>query len=185
MRVPSRYSYILDRLAPRTIREAAALYGTLEKAGSGNNPVILGWADELEKEIGPYFRQYTADSIPWCGLFVGVVCHRSGWTDQMPKTPLWAKSWAAFGQESPRPSLGDVMVFTRNGGGHVAFYVGEDSSNWHILGGNQSDQVSIARRPKSGGLFACRRPKWRLAEPLSVKPIMLTASGPVSIGKEA
>jgi uncharacterized protein (TIGR02594 family) len=183
--LPSRYAYLLDPGVPSVIREAVKLYGTLEKAGSGNNPVILGWADELEKEIGPYFRQYTADSIPWCGLFVGIVCYRAGWLDQMPKTPLWAKSWGEFGQKSERPSLGDVMVFTRNGGGHVALYVGEDSSNWHILGGNQSDQVSIARRPKSGGLFACRRPKWRVSEPESVKPIRLTSSGPVVVGKEA
>jgi uncharacterized protein (TIGR02594 family) len=182
--IPSRYSYLLDPGVPRIIHEAVELYGTLENTGSGNNPVILGWADELEASIGSYFRQYTADAIPWCGLFAAIVCHRAGWTDQLPKTPLWAQSWATFGDKSPRPSLGDVMVFKRQGGGHVAFYVGEDANSWHILGGNQSDMVNISRRAKSQGVFACRRPNWRVAEPASVRPIKVSASGPIG-GSEA
>jgi hypothetical protein len=40
------------------------------------------------------------------------------------------------------------MVFKRAGGGHVGFYVGEDKDAYHILGGNQSDMVSVARVAK-------------------------------------
>lgn len=40
------------------------------------------------------------------------------------------------------------MVFWRNspqsGLGHVGFYAGEDKSAYRILGGNQSDEVSLA-----------------------------------------
>lgn len=44
--------------------------------------------------------------------------------------------------------LGDVLVFPRGAGGHVAFYVGEDSRHFHILGGNQDNQVSIILKAK-------------------------------------
>jgi hypothetical protein len=37
-----------------------------------------------------------------------------------------------------------VAVFGRDGGGHVGFVVGESAAHLHILGGNQSNSVSIA-----------------------------------------
>lgn len=35
--------------------------------------------------------------------------------------------------------LGDIWTLSRNGGGHVGFYVSEETSCLHVLGGNQSD----------------------------------------------
>lgn len=43
------------------------------------------------------------------------------------------------------PELGCIVVFTRQGGGHVGFAVGRDKfGNLLILGGNQSDAMTIA-----------------------------------------
>ena len=177
--LPSKYSYVGAADAPSLIKAAVPLYGTLETPGSGNNKVILGWAKEVEKALGVAHLGYTADSIPWCGLFVGVVATRAGWADQMPKIPLWAQSWLEFGAKADKPSFGDILVFGRDGGGHVGFYVGEDAGYYHVLGGNQSDAVTITRIAKSR-LLGARRPKWRVAQPASVRKITLGASGPVS-----
>ena len=40
------------------------------------------------------------------------------------------------------------MVFTRAGRGHVGLYLGEDATHFHILGGNQTNNVSITRIAK-------------------------------------
>jgi hypothetical protein len=48
-------------------------------------------------------------------------------------------------RQAPAAALGDVLAFVRNGGGHVGLYVDEDASAYHVLGGNQSDRVSITR----------------------------------------
>ena len=49
------------------------------------------------------------------------------------------------------------MTFKRPGGGHVGFYVGEDSTAYHVLSGNQFDKVGITRIDKSR-LVAIRWP---------------------------
>ena len=45
----------------------------------------------------------------------------------------------------PEPAYGCIVTFTRDGGGHVGFVVGKDKhGNLMVLGGNQSNMVSIA-----------------------------------------
>lgn len=172
-KLPNKYSYLLAADMPLTIRKAMELYGTLETAGTANNPVIIAWAKEVGQDVA---NVYKADSIPWCGLFAAVVAKRAG--KAVVKSPLWALSWSNFGQEVLNPGLGDVLVFTRNGGGHVGFYVGEDATCYHVLGGNQSDSVNIARINKAR-LYTARRPSYKLA-PSTVKAVALHASGAVS-----
>lgn len=129
---------------PLWLHHARQLLGTTEAAGTANNPAILDWA---RQEGGWIERFYTADSIPWCGLFVGHCLLEAGIGG--PKNPLSALAWADWGEPVPfqEREAGCVLVFTRQGGGHVGFYVGEDAdgSALHVLGGNQSDAVSIAR----------------------------------------
>ena len=74
--------------------------------------------------------------------------------------------------------LGDVLVFSRNGGGHVGFYVGEDTTHYHVLGGNQSDSVNIARIAKNR-LFGIRRAEYN-NKPKGVIKVILDADGAVS-----
>ncbi len=122
-------------------QEARRLLGTREKPGVGNNPTILDWATDLG------LRDYTADEIPWCGLFVGHCISATLDTEPTPAHLLGARSWERFGIPT-EPTPGAVMVFWRkspqSGLGHVGFYAGEDDSAFRILGGNQSDTVSIA-----------------------------------------
>ncbi len=167
--LPSQYAWLNTiGTLPRTITEAAALYGVHEIAGPANSPTIMAWAAEVGLKA-----TYTADAIPWCGLFAALVCKRAG--KQIPEGPLWALNWAHFGVRAGQPELGDVLVFVRPGGGHVGFYVGEDSTAYHVLGGNTSDAVSIARLDKHR-LHAVRQPIYT-NKPATVRPFILNAGG--------
>ncbi len=171
MPITCPYTWLTKEPGPRMIVEALKLFGTIEGAGSKDNPTILAWA----KAVG-LGKVYSHDSIPWCGLFMAVVATRAG--KQIGDSPLWALSWADFGVASPTPMLGDVLTFKRDGGGHVTLYVGEDSTTFHCLGGNQSDKVCITRIAKSR-LYRARRPIYNL-QPANVRKITLAASGKIS-----
>jgi peptidoglycan hydrolase-like protein with peptidoglycan-binding domain len=62
--------------------------------------------------------------------------------------PYWARNWLKFG-EPVDMVLGAVCVFSRGSGGHVGFVAGHDTTYLHVLGGNQSNRVSIAKLAKS------------------------------------
>lgn len=175
MIIQNKYKWLHALALPRTIVEGIKLYGTLEVAGNGNNPTILKWAKELGGWEANY---YTKDSIPWCGLFAAIVAKRAG--KNVVKNYLRALSWSSFGTliNKAEVGLGDVLIFTRNGGGHVGFYIAEDKTHYHVLGGNQSDRVNITRIAKSR-LYSCNRPKYNL-KPRSVKKYWMNAIGPVS-----
>lgn len=127
-------------------REAQRLIGVKETPGAGNTATILGWAKGLGGFVASYFK---ADSIPWCGLFVGHVVATTLPAEALPANPLGARNWATFGRKLEVPATGAILVFSRTGGGHVGFYAGEDADAYHVLGGNQSDAVTIARVAKS------------------------------------
>jgi uncharacterized protein (TIGR02594 family) len=120
--------------------EAENLMGTREVAGTGSNRVILDWADNLD-------LHYPGDDVPWCGLFVGHCVASSLPEEVLPPNPLGARQWGAFG-EPTQPRRGAVLVFWResknSGKGHVGFYTAESATAYRILGGNQSNQVSLA-----------------------------------------
>lgn len=170
--LPEHYEWILSEPGPKMIVEAMKLFGTFERPGVYNNPEIMSWAKELGLE-----NQYSGDDVPWCGLFMGVVAKRAG--KDIPPSPLWALSWTKFGTESKQAMLGDVLVFRRNGGGHVTLYVGEDEVAYHCLGGNQSDRVCITRIGKER-LYAIRRPQYKIAQPANVRKILLSPTGVMS-----
>ena len=173
--IPPAYLWLLaQQPLPRMVAEALKLFGTVETPGRADNPIIMGWAAEIGVT-----RTYSGDEVPWCGLFMGVVAKRAG--KILPPTPLWARDWLNFGRklrDGEYASLGDVLVFGRNGGGHVGLYVGEDDGAFHVLGGNQSDRVCVTRIAK-GRLLGVRRPIYQL-QPATVQPHRLAASGVLS-----
>lgn len=159
-KLPAKYAYLMNDDMPLMVREAAKLVGTIELPGPANNPDIVKWADEVEDAMStPYTRWaadwYNADSIPWCGLFVALVCVRSNpnkLANRMPVNKyLSALEWRNFGVKVAGPQdavVGDIAVKTRKGGGHVAIIVGFTKiaghvTKLHCLGGNQGDRVSI------------------------------------------
>ena len=89
---------------------------------------------------------------PWCGDFVET-CIRMALPDEpllgaLGTNPYWARNWLLFGQVV-QPITGAVLIFERGSGGHVGFAVGQDDTTFFVLGGNQSDAVTVARIAKS------------------------------------
>ena len=125
---------------PAWLTEAERLKGVSEVPGPESNPAIMDWA---EAQGGWVERFYKGDDVPWCGLFVAQCLLRAGIGG--PKNPLAALAWADWGRPLGAAVAGAVLVFRRPGGGHVGFCVGEDDEGLHVLGGNQSDAVSVVR----------------------------------------
>jgi uncharacterized protein (TIGR02594 family) len=173
--IPDQYKFLQNiSTLPKVIAEGLKLIGTKEVVGNGSNAEILSWRDELNSS-GNKIEGFSDDDIPWCGLFVAIVCLRSG--KDIVESPLWARNWAKFGKKSSPAKLGDVLTFVRPSGGHVGFYIAEDDSCYHVLGGNQSNAVTITRIEKSR-LIASRN-KYNNA-PESAKPYFVTNNGIVS-----
>jgi uncharacterized protein (TIGR02594 family) len=127
--------------------------GQREIPGSRSNKIIMYWAQVIGGWVESYYKN---DDIPWCGLFVAY-CLQINKVPITIKNPLSARAWLGFGN-TVQPCFGAIMVFSRKGGGHVGFYVSEDKNYYHILGGNQSNKVSVAKVAKSRFLGA-RWPK--------------------------
>ena len=84
--------------------------------------------------------------IPWCGDFVETCIGITLQREILPTNPYLARNWQKFGQKVT-PTFGAVGVFwrgTRDGiEGHVAFLVGRGAGTYSILGGNQSNSISV------------------------------------------
>ena len=167
-----QYEWLSKETSPKVIVEAVKLYGTKEIVGKQHSKEILSWAEEVG--LG---KVYKADETAWCGLYASIVVKRAGF--DVVKDPLWARNWNNFGTKQDVAMLGDVLVFVRDGGGHVGFYVGEDATCYHVLGGNQSNMVNTTRILKSR-CIGIRRCDWKNSQPKEVRVIKLEAQGSVS-----
>lgn len=121
--------------------EAKKHIGLTEVKGSAHNPEILQmWKDIKRGGIKD-------DETPWCAAFVGAMLERAGVRSTRFES---AKSYLQWGVALTNPVVGCVVVFTREGGGHVGFFLGYDvKGNLLILGGNQSDMVKVSAFPVS------------------------------------
>lgn len=172
--LPPEFAWLAREPAPRLLKEVLALYGVKEFKGPANNPVIMTWAEELNLA-----HKYKADRTPWCGLGLAYAAKRAGWEDQIPKDPLWALNWAEFGDPAKPPMLGDILVFTRPGGGHVGVNAGQGRRVYWVAGFNQDDACSIVPIEK-GRLVAARQPRWRRFAPASRRVVTVNAKGTIS-----
>jgi uncharacterized protein (TIGR02594 family) len=193
-KLPAKYSYLREEpMPPVMVRVALDMLGTLEGPGVVDNPIVLGWADEIARTCHRPYDNWAADffnkdSIAWCGLFVGVVAARScqGRPERMPPNKyLSALAWAGWGVtvDPTDIEVGDVVMLVRNGGGHVfiALGVSQDGKRIMGIGGNQGDAVTIAEFDRAR-LYAVRRPPYN-AKPTGARRVVLAANGPVSINE--
>jgi hypothetical protein len=67
-------------------------------------------------------------------------------------------------------------VFGRDGGGHVGFLVGQSADRYYVLGGNQSNCVSIAPIAKSRAMGF----RWPLSLATTITPLPVMSGGAVS-----
>lgn len=177
MKISTRYNWLgLMEGLPKMVIEAVKIgkLGTTEIPGPKANKEILA----LAKEAG-VSNIYTSDETAWCALAQTALALRAGKVVPFKSWDrLRAKSFLQFGTAIETPCLGDVLVFTRDGGGHVGLYIGEDITCYHVAGGNQSNQYSITHIAKAR-LSGARRPQY-IVVPDTVKRIFLSATGEVS-----
>ncbi len=174
MNLPKEFEWLYKELGPRLLVEALKDYGLKETPGTANNPVIMKWA----KDLG--ISWYTGDSIPWCGLTMGAWAAHADYPYDKNKL-LQAVSWANWGTKIAKDQamLGDVLTFTRTGGGHVGLYIGEDADSFCVFGGNQGDAVGFTWIAKNR-LNSVSRSPFKIGKPENVRKIQLKRSGALS-----
>lgn len=82
------------------------------------------------------------DSTPWCSGFVNWCIEKAGFvgTDSAA-----ARSWISWGRPLDVPRRGCIVVLSRGSkGGHVGFFIRRSATTLEVLGGNQSNSVSVA-----------------------------------------
>lgn len=159
-----------DRIRLPWMQEAAKIRGLHERRDTGK---LRQWFDKSVSWIDPR-------DIPWCGAFVATAHRLADPHIPLPENPLGARNWRDWGQ-STDPTHGATLVFWRvsphSWQGHVGFYHGEDATHYHVLGGNQSNAVTVSRMAKSR-LLASR---WPNGVPVTGRRIHLTPAGvPIS-----
>lgn len=91
------------------------------------------------------------EKLPWCGDYTETAIKNSlpdePFVGAVGKNPYWARNWLKFGKPV-EPCYGAIIVFARGKGGHVGFVVGEDDTDYYVLGGNQSNMVNVTRISK-------------------------------------
>lgn len=129
-------------MQPPWLDHAWADLGVREGTGSANDPRVLAYyRDAGHAEI-------TSDSVAWCAAFVGACLARSGLRSG---GSLLARSYLTVGEAITEPRYGAIAVFARGvdpNFGHVGFLVGATDTALYILGGNQSDGVTVEAFPR-------------------------------------
>jgi uncharacterized protein (TIGR02594 family) len=153
---------------PVWLTEARKHHGLREIPGPRHNATILSWLTKLR-------AWWADDETPWCGTFVAHCLQETG----LPIVRNWfrAREWETYGSNL-RPTHvapGAILVFSREGGGHVGFYEGEDDNFYFVLGGNQSNSVNVMKLAKS----RCTAIRWPAGQPVRGRPVRM-AGGVVS-----
>lgn len=150
------------------IDEARKFIGLTEIKGPKHNPEILQFWKDIKR------GGIKDDETPWCAAFVGAMLERVGIRSSRFEG---AKSYLEWGDKLDRPVLGCVVVFSRDGGGHVGFVVGQDKAgNILVLGGNQSDAVNVKGFPPS----RVTGYRWPTGEPLPRGELPALAAADIS-----
>lgn len=119
---------------------AARFIGIREMKGVRHHPLIQWWLSLCKYGLD------AADEVPWCSAFVNGVA----WQLDLPRTQsAAARSWLDVGRAVPlsEAQVGfDVVILERGDSpkaGHVGFYSAHSAQTVTLLGGNQSDAVTI------------------------------------------
>ena len=134
---------ILDIVYALALKERGVKRGETDQDPKlPDNPVVL----EYYKEAG--HPEVKHDRVSWCAAFVGAILHRAG---LKPSGSLMARSYLNWGTSTKKPVRGSIVVFSRGPVlGHVAFFDRDNGDGTiRVLGGNQSNAVSLASFPKS------------------------------------
>jgi uncharacterized protein (TIGR02594 family) len=117
-----------------------------------NELLALMGKHERDKEVAAWLKSDGStvgdpSKIPWCGDAVETAIKLALPDEAVPDNPYLAANWAKWGKPV-QPQRGAVLSFWRGSPtswkGHVGFYAGESDKHYYVLGGNQSNSVTIA-----------------------------------------
>lgn len=130
---------------------------------------LRAWFDRSVSWIDPR-------EVPWCGAFCATVMRKWESDIALPENPLGARNWMKFGAAT-QPVFGSIVVFWRGSKsgwqGHVGFYHAEDDAAFHVLGGNQSNAVTVTRIGKERLLGA----RWPKGVAMDSRPVQVRSDG--------
>ncbi|MEY2653120.1 MAG: hypothetical protein RLZZ524_147 [Pseudomonadota bacterium] len=149
---------------PQWLAIARPLLGLHEIRGAEHSPEILGMWRAIKRS------GIQSDEVPWCAAFVGACLERAGIRSSRFES---AASYLTWGVRLDGPVHGCIVIFSRDGGGHVGFVVGQDSAGrLLVLGGNQGDQVSVKAFPRD----RVTGYRWPVDVPIHSAPLQLGAA---------
>lgn len=155
---------------PLWVIEARKHIGVREIPGVNHHPLILAMWKAIKR------GGIRDDETPWCAAFVGFCLENVGIVSSRFES---ARSYLTWGQRLDKPVHGCVVVFTREGGGHVGFLVGVTrDGRLLVLGGNQGNEVSIRSFPRA----RVTGYRWPLAVPLPVHDLA-AGEAPATVGE--
>jgi uncharacterized protein (TIGR02594 family) len=153
---------ILGGCVPYTLSDYVPDF--LDRAPTVNENKLITAAQYIDYEETTHrseLRDFTGvDPVrtEWCAAFINAVLRESGipGSESVSEYPLTARSFLKWGTKAEEPLAGDIVVFPRGDvswQGHVGFYLNTVNINgveyYQILGGNQSNKVSIELYPAS------------------------------------
>lgn len=116
--------------------------GVREIDGPGDDPRIVAY---LQTTTLPGVLAMQ-DETPWCSAFVNWCLRRA---DVEGTHSAAARSWLHWGKAIETPRRGCIAVLSREGGGHVGFYLREWAGHIQLLGGNQGNAVGVRSYERS------------------------------------
>jgi uncharacterized protein (TIGR02594 family) len=129
----------------------------------------MSWRSDIGRafpEMASYAASYTGDAIPWCGFGLARCCAAHAVKPPFGRSAttrfMWAASWAKWGRKLPKPVVGCIMSFKREGGGHVSLLEKLSGDTAWVRGCNQSDMVNVARMSMSRFTAATWPEGWRV-----------------------
>lgn len=114
-------------------------YNWHEVSGPKSNQRIL----EVYKSVdGLDNLELNDEDVPWCSAWANWICQKCGGKGTRS---AMARSWLNWGEKSDG-QIGDIVVLKRgtsNIQGHVGFVVKKGLLNVEVIGGNQSNNVTV------------------------------------------
>jgi uncharacterized protein (TIGR02594 family) len=140
-----------QNMTPKWYALAEAELGQAEVPGREHNPRILEYLEVAG------FQDVQNDDDAWCAVFANWALIMAGHPGTQSRM---ARSFLGYGKTLAKPVKGCIVVLKRDNNpaqGHVGFFSHAKDKRVYLLGGNQSNKVSIASFPE-GDVLAYRMP---------------------------
>jgi uncharacterized protein (TIGR02594 family) len=134
------------------VRDPAWLKGAFRDEGLKELPGKKHAARILKMFRAVGHPEVKDDETAWCAAAVGTWLSESG---QPHTSALNARSYLQWGKPTDNPTRGDVVIFKRGNStwqGHVALFLGQEGGRVWVIGGNQSNAVTVDSYPASSVL---------------------------------